>query len=393
MIAELNVDGFKSLNEFKVSYKKGLNVIVGPNGSGKTNICQALNIVSSVPRGNLQNYLSSIGGASAIFSKLNTNKKEINISAKGYCYSEGSKNSKYNLKYTYTISLKFNNEVFSIVEKLNVQRNIDDKYIKILYASSNDGIIKCTYDKDNIGDCINEFVDETIKFKIDKGDSIWGILPKLFFVCYCIMLDIGKLRLINIDPNIAREPCDIIEYDKMQGNGKYLANELSTLIENANNKYELEALLTQSVPDFQDDISVSTPQIDFRRTIQIRNKKCEFTSANLSDGTIKLIGVLVAIINQDNFTVIIEELENYLHPNVNRLLINYLRETFKSNACILTSHSETILNLIHPDELIICEHKDGSTKCNRIQNINRISKAIETSGFGCGYHYVLGNLN
>jgi predicted ATPase len=152
------------------------------------------------------------------------------------------------------------------------------------------------------------------------------------------MVDIERLRLINIDPNIAREPCDIIEYDKMHGNGRYLANELSRILQKENYKYELESLLSQAVPSFQ-DLHISTPQVDFRRTIQIHSNECNFSSANLSDGTIKLIGVLVAIINQDNYTVIIEELENYLHPNVNRLLIDYLRESFVNDCFVIKKHT------------------------------------------------------
>lgn len=400
MITEINVNGFKSLNEFSVTFTRGINVIVGPNGSGKTNICQVLNIISSVPRGNLQNYLSSIGGANTIFTKAPNGSKEIQISASGECNGRGSKNSDYHLKYTYKITLSIEKENFHLNDSLVIRRETNGSFKQIIKATTEDGNIKCTiFDKEGIGDHVTPFFDEmdekkqkTINFRSDKNDSIWGILPKLFFVCYCIMVDIERLRLINIDPNIAREPCDIIEYDKMHGNGRYLANELSRILQNENYKNELESLLSQAVPSFQ-NLHISTSQVEFRRTIQIQNDECNFSSANLSDGTIKLIGVLVAIINQDNYTVIIEELENYLHPNVNRLLIDYLRESFVTNACILTSHSETILNLVHPSELIICKYSHGKTQCNRIKDLKAISKAIELSGFGCGYHYVLGNLD
>ena len=38
MITHIEVDGFKSLAEFKLNFYPGLNILVGPNGSGKTNI-------------------------------------------------------------------------------------------------------------------------------------------------------------------------------------------------------------------------------------------------------------------------------------------------------------------------------------------------------------------
>ena len=125
----------------------------------------------------------------------------------------------------------------------------------------------------------------------------------------------------------------------------------------------------------------------------IDSDKNIFSSNSLSDGTIKLLGLLVGVIDQDKYTMIIEEPENYLHPNVHRMLINYLRDTFDNGACILTSHSETILNLMNPEELIICKLEDNLTKCKRIDNIESIKVAISESGFGCGYHYVSGGFS
>ena len=38
MITKIKVDGFKSLKNFELELHEGLNILVGPNGSGKTNI-------------------------------------------------------------------------------------------------------------------------------------------------------------------------------------------------------------------------------------------------------------------------------------------------------------------------------------------------------------------
>ena len=118
-----------------------------------------------------------------------------------------------------------------------------------------------------------------------------------------------------------------------------------------------------------------------------------FSANSISDGTIKLLGLLVGIIDQQEFTMIIEEPENYLHPNVLRLITEYLRETFNDGACIITTHSETILNLMAPNELIVCSYaENGTTQCKRIGEIKEVEDALNESGFGCGYHYVSGLL-
>ncbi|MFC1905089.1 AAA family ATPase, partial [Chloroflexota bacterium] len=38
MIRKIEVDGFKTLSNFVLELKPGLDILVGPNGSGKTNI-------------------------------------------------------------------------------------------------------------------------------------------------------------------------------------------------------------------------------------------------------------------------------------------------------------------------------------------------------------------
>ncbi len=392
MITELNVNGFKSLNDFKIQFEKGLNVIVGPNGSGKTNICQAMTILSSLPIGDLKNCLNHLGGTNSIFNKKNGDNRAISISAIGICESL-YKNIKYELNYSYSVVIEIKKESLSLSENLVIRRKIGKKYKQILKANSEEGKINCQIlDIENIGDYAKLIENhKTIHFELELNENLWSILPKLFYSCYCVGGDIVKLRFINIDPNIVREPCDIIDSNKMLGNGKYLANELAVLLENKESKYEIESLLEQTLPNFE-SIKVVTSPSEFKRYVEITyNNGCSFNSVNLSDGTLKLLGVLVAIINQVNYTIIIEELENYLHPKVDRLLIDFLRESFINQSCILTSHSETVLNLIRPEELILCTNPEGKTECRRVSDIKQIQKAIIESGLGCGYHYVLGN--
>lgn len=46
LLKNIKVSGFKSLEGFSLEFHKGLNVIVGPNGSGKTNILSFLEFLS-----------------------------------------------------------------------------------------------------------------------------------------------------------------------------------------------------------------------------------------------------------------------------------------------------------------------------------------------------------
>jgi AAA15 family ATPase/GTPase len=50
MLRRIQVTGFKSLDQFELGFSQGLNIIVGPNGSGKTNIINFLEFLSHLSR-------------------------------------------------------------------------------------------------------------------------------------------------------------------------------------------------------------------------------------------------------------------------------------------------------------------------------------------------------
>lgn len=398
MITKLHIDGFKSLVNFNVSFTKGINVLIGPNGVGKTNICQALSILASMPNNELKDILNQLGGANSVFHKGKHKKEKLLvIVAEGdvqFKLKQKEKEEVYSIKYTYEIKIKLQkNGILLVNESLNVYREKEDsEYIPILEVTHNKNTLSYkVLNSDFLGDF--KIPQNKLTLKLDSDDNLWCLMPKISVVCHAIGRDLFRIKSINIDPNIARQACDIVDPNKMLGNGKFLSNALYTLSKQKGRLDEINSIMEQSLPCCV-KIKPEISQLTMKRYFTlIDSDKNVFSSNSLSDGTIKLLGLLVGVINQDKYTMIIEEPENYLHPNVHRMLIDYLRETFDDGACILTSHSETILNLMNPEELIICQLEDNLTRCKRIDDVESIKMAISESGFGCGYHYVSGGLS
>ena len=138
-------------------------------------------------------------------------------------------------------------------------------------------------------------------------------------------------------------------------------------------------------PEIQEEIQMHTFS-------DIDNNGMKCPAISLSDGTIKMIALLAAILKRNHSTAVIEEPENYVHPWACQALVDYLRSRFDSSTCILTTHSETILNCATPREIIIINNATGFTSGQRLKNIASVQKAIRVSGFGCGYHYMTGGL-
>jgi predicted ATPase len=64
-ITELEIEGFRSFK--KTVWKPGnLNIVIGKNGSGKTNLLKALELLSHCAKGGLADYISDSGGMNAL---------------------------------------------------------------------------------------------------------------------------------------------------------------------------------------------------------------------------------------------------------------------------------------------------------------------------------------
>lgn len=69
MLRRIQVSGFKSLQNFDLALRPGMNVLIGPNGSGKTNIINFIEFLSFLSRDSLLDAVGRSGGAGRIFRR------------------------------------------------------------------------------------------------------------------------------------------------------------------------------------------------------------------------------------------------------------------------------------------------------------------------------------
>jgi energy-coupling factor transporter ATP-binding protein EcfA2 len=81
MITHLKVDGFRSLSHFEMTVNPGLNILVGPNGSGKTNIVSFLQFISYTASYPLADAVTKAGGAGSVFQKVGDREYRTSLTA------------------------------------------------------------------------------------------------------------------------------------------------------------------------------------------------------------------------------------------------------------------------------------------------------------------------
>jgi len=87
-----------------------------------------------------------------------------------------------------------------------------------------------------------------------------------------------------------------------------------------------------------------------------------FKAAQESDGTLRMAGILTALLQQSSPTLLgIEEPELTVHPGAIPLLYDYIKEASERGQVVLTTHSPDLLSLLNADEVRVVERHDGIT--------------------------------
>jgi len=105
----ISVKGFKSIASLKVDLRP-INVLIGANGSGKSNFVAVFSFLHEIEQGQLQNYVRKAGGAEQLlhFGSKVSNEIEFHISAGQGCHK-------------YSITLKPTEDDNLYRERLNVK--------------------------------------------------------------------------------------------------------------------------------------------------------------------------------------------------------------------------------------------------------------------------------
>lgn len=429
MLEDLYVDGFRSLKEFKLGLNPGLNVLVGPNGSGKTNIFRFFEFLSNITDHKILDAVGHSGGANAIFDRAEaaTDFQKIHISLKGSTEinteTPRGQTRKREVKYFYSFVITFDKSN-SIIKYDKQDLILESKSEKVtarenLRITYRDGEIK-QLDAEDVedyfylglsADQLKEFIRSNSH--IYKENSLIKFIGQFSPLVRAIVSDINPGKAYNINPESIRKVEDISKEPAIKPDGSGLAATLSYLEMISKDSAKGNELLFYQdrferyqeyfygqiidlVSIVNDDIINLIPKNDLVENrvniiaiIRGHDRDIEIPLKYLSDGTLKWISIVTAIITSSSIFSI-EEPENFLHPKMQKEIINIIRENIgsrKNAFALLTTHSETLINCLLPEEILLTRYKNGYTSASRISNPRLITEEINKTGFGLGWYY------
>lgn len=175
--------------------------------------------------------------------------------------------------------------------------------------------------------------------------------------------------------------------------GSNLASVLARLEEDNPTMIErIREYLSLIVPDitgFQ-RISVGHHEtLEFHQRVKGSQHPWKFLAGSMSDGTMRALGILTAVMQlveraEPVRLVGIEEPETALHPAASGSLMDALREASRHTQIIATTHSPDLLDRYNPetDSLLVLAAEEGSTSVGAVDDASLT--AIRTHLFSAG---------
>lgn len=448
MISEIKITGFKSLDEFELHLQPGLNVLVGPNGSGKSNILSLFEFISYISRYNLAEAVSRSGGAGTIFTRKISqeiaNSISIDFSGHGQILPQRRQNRAQGKQVPYYVEYRYQAHV-----------NLSEKGTKLLYGDQRVSFSVfldpsqrsvrnlSTGDKRWHVDIItqvesgkkllrrNKINKPALKRVLGSGfqpiDSfylnyiqdvsshpLYVALQNYLPPTRKILEDVSSGYIYNLNPSSIKQAEDIARPAEISADGSGLAATLFSIQERENQGPRLYSFIEHEGPkdtrvtiqqlremfclinDNITDIRVENDALENKlivvATVNSKDGKVEIPLAMLSDGTVKWFSLVTAVLGQKAIFSL-EEPENFLHPYVQKEIVEILRSSTQMNYerfSLMTTHSESLLNSLDPNEVVVVSMREGKTYAYRSPYLEEIRQEINSSGFGLGHFYVSG---
>ncbi len=190
----------------------------------------------------------------------------------------------------------------------------------------------------------------------------------------------SRMGFYNFNPDIIRDlqapdPRDVLARDG--SNLTSVLNQLSSSV-----KKDIEEYLALVVPSVH---SVDVEKFGHKETLEFRQDVAgdkypwRFLANNMSDGTLRVLGMLVALFQGDQDAqkrvplVGIEEPEIALHPAAVGVLLDALRDASHKTQVIITSHSPDLLDNkdLDVDSILAVEAHGGNTAIAQVDEASR----------------------
>lgn len=360
VIPRVVLKNYKSIASCDVQLKD-LSFLVGPNGSGKSNFLDGIRFVADALRTSLDHALRDRGGI-----------KEVRRRSGGHPTNFGIRLDLRLGTVEGHYSFRVGAKTKGAFEVQNEECVVGRDFYRVMAGR---------VDASSVSSPPAALPDRLYLVNVSG-------LPQ-FRPVYDVLSTMG---FYNLNPDRIRELQSPDPGKLLARDGGNIASVLGLLSAHApDTKKRIEEYLGKVVPGVTgvDRLVVGPKEtIEFRQRVSGAKDPWRFLAANMSDGTLRALGVLTGIFQSTNGTrvplVAIEEPEVALHPAAAGILRDSLRAASHTTQLLVTSHSPDLLDddAFDPDTLLAVSNVDGATAVGHLDPAGReaLRKHLYTAG-------------
>jgi predicted ATPase len=384
MITRIEVDGFKSLRGFAVDLAP-LTAIVGPNGVGKSNLFDALQVLSALAR---EEVIDALGeGRGTKLEKFartqDGDSRRILIAAEVLLNAtgpEGRPTQQSRFRYEIEISrerdLRGIEKLVSKGERLETIPQANDAWLArhpalAPFTRHDAAGVSIRMEEDTSPASASR---RTLRWRSDHA-APWTSMTmgtrgmERSFLAFPpglgppFLEEVGdalrQLRFLQLEPSKLRLPSERAARRMLEPDGANLPTALAALAPEV--RAEIRADLARLVPSFK-SFNVVAIEDEFRLEVELTSGQ-RLPARVLSDGTLRLLALLLLLRSaQPGALIAIEEPENGIHPGSLHALVEELIEATTPRGALppqvlLNSHSPALVAALHdrPESLVFAD--------------------------------------
>jgi predicted ATPase len=333
----VTIKGFKSIASIEKLELRPINIVIGANGSGKSNFIGAFSFLHAIREGRLQDYATAAGGAEKLLHCGSKTTKEIS-----FYLSFGGQVNQYELKLAPTDddSLFPSEETAFYWNKSQYPRH----HAKGLPPRE-------------------RRLEAGISSPDLKGSAEW------------VRARLGGWRLYHVHDTSSSSPmrktAKVDDNEFLRPDGSNLAAFLYYLQEKHADSYDLIRRTIQRVAPFFDDFRLSPLKLkpdDIKLEWRHRGSDQYFEASSLSDGTLRFIVLATLFLQPHSYrpsAILVDEPELGLHPSAIGMLASLIRQASVKTQVIVSSQSSLLLDHFQPEDVLVANRLGGGTEITR----------------------------
>ena len=336
----ITVEGFKSIQRVEELPLSPINILIGTNGAGKTNLIEAFLLLDRIRNGNLQEYVIRAGGANRIlhFGYATTQEVTVGISCHGDMY-----------RYEITLASTESDGLSPLSEYGYIDHAEFSVPMEVNFTprGMEAALSRSAHSADDSSDTWHTIV---------QLQDNW---PGPFLLDTTATAPIKRLASIN-------------DNRRLRSDGSNLASFLYYLRRKERSAYEMIRRTVRLVAPFFDDFILEPHALDedkIRLQWRHRGSDAYFDASSLSDGSLRFIALATLLLQPTRLLpspIILDQPELGLHPSAITMLCSLVEQAATRAQVMLATQSPLLLDHFEPEDVLVTERVNGRSEFNRL---------------------------